>query len=45
MLDVNWGDLIYYFGDDPQTRSIGIYMESIGDARSFISDRFLKANQ
>ncbi len=37
MLDVDWGDLIYYFGDDPQTRSIVIYMESIGDARSFLS--------
>ncbi|MBE9006525.1 bifunctional acetate--CoA ligase family protein/GNAT family N-acetyltransferase [Fortiea sp. LEGE XX443] len=37
MLDINWGDLIYYLGDDPQTKSIVIYMESIGDARSFIS--------
>lgn len=37
MLDVNWGDLIYYLGDDPYTRSIVIYMESIGDARSFLS--------
>ena len=37
MLDVDWGDLIYYLGDDPQTKSIVIYMESIGDARSFIS--------
>ena len=37
MLDVNWGDLINYLGDDPQTHSIMIYMESIGDARSFIS--------
>lgn len=37
MLDVNWGDLIYYFGDDPLTKSIVIYMESIGNARSFIS--------
>ncbi|HEY9607108.1 MAG TPA: CoA-binding protein, partial [Allocoleopsis sp.] len=37
MLDVNWGDLIYYLGDDPQTQSIVIYMESIGDARSFLS--------
>lgn len=37
MLDVNWGDLIYYLGDDPSTRSIVIYMESIGDARSFLS--------
>ncbi|MUG97605.1 GNAT family N-acetyltransferase [Scytonema sp. UIC 10036] len=37
MLDVDWGDLIYYLGDDPQTKSIVIYMESIGDARSFLS--------
>ncbi|AFZ48500.1 CoA-binding domain protein [Cyanobacterium stanieri PCC 7202] len=37
MLDVNWGDLIYYLGDDPQTQSIVIYMESIGNARDFIS--------
>ena len=37
MLDVNWGDLIYYLGDDPSTKSIVIYMESIGNARSFLS--------
>jgi len=37
MLDVGWGDLIYHFGDDPNTRSILIYMESVGDARSFLS--------
>lgn len=37
MLNVNWGDLIYYLGDDPNTHSIVIYMESIGDARSFLS--------
>ena len=37
MLDVTWGDLIYYFGDDPRTKSILLYMESIGDARSFLS--------
>jgi acetyltransferase len=37
MLDVGWGDLIDYLGDDPQTQSIVIYMESIGDARSFLS--------
>ncbi len=33
MLDVGWGDLIYYLGNDPHTRSIVIYMETIGDAR------------
>ncbi len=37
MLDVGWGDLIYYLGDDPRTKSIVIYMETIGDARSFLS--------
>ncbi len=37
MLDVDWGDLIDYFGNDPRTKSIVIYMESIGDARSFLS--------
>lgn len=37
MLDVGWGDLIYYLGDDARTKSIVIYMETIGDARSFLS--------
>jgi acetyltransferase len=37
MLDVTWGDLIDYFGSDPRTHSIVIYMESIGDASSFLS--------
>ena len=37
MLDVGWGDLIDYFGDDPNTRSIVCYMESVDDARSFLS--------
>ena len=37
MLDVGWGDLIDYLGDDPDTDSIVVYMETIGDARSFIS--------
>jgi len=37
MLDVGWGDLIDYLGDDPNTKSIVIYMETIGDARSFLS--------
>lgn len=37
MSDVGWGDLIDYFGSDPNTDSILIYMESVGDARSFIS--------
>ena len=37
MLDVGWGDLIDYFGDDSHTKSILIYMESVGAARSFLS--------
>jgi acetyltransferase len=37
MLDVSWGDLIYQLGDDPNTKSIVIYMETIGDARAFLS--------
>jgi acetyltransferase len=37
MLDVGWGDLIDYFGNDPRTRAIVLYMETVGDARSFIS--------
>jgi len=37
MVDVGWGDLIDYLGDDPYTKCIVIYMESVGDARSFLS--------
>jgi acetyltransferase len=37
MIDVDWGDLIYYLADDLGTRSILLYMESIGNARSFLS--------
>jgi acetyltransferase len=37
MLDVGWGDLIDYLGDDPSTESIVMYMETIGDARAFMS--------
>ncbi|MHB8599544.1 MAG: bifunctional acetate--CoA ligase family protein/GNAT family N-acetyltransferase [Ktedonobacteraceae bacterium] len=37
MADVGWGDLIDYLGSDQQTTSIVIYMETIGDARSFLS--------
>jgi len=37
MTDVAWGDLIYHLGDDPATQSIVIYMETIGDARAFLS--------
>ncbi len=37
MLDVGWGDIIDYLGNDPYTKSILLYMESIGDVRSFMS--------
>jgi acetyltransferase len=37
MLDVGWGDLIDYLGRDINTHAIVIYMESVGDARSFMS--------
>jgi acetyltransferase len=37
MLDVGWGDLIDHFGSDPRTKAILLYMESIGDARAFMS--------
>jgi acetyltransferase len=37
MVDVGWGDLIRYFGDDPGTDSIVMYMESVGDATCFLA--------
>ena len=37
MLDVGWGDLIDYFGGDSGTQAILLYIESVGDARSFLS--------
>lgn len=37
MTDISWGDLIDYLGNDPNTRSILIYMETVGDARAFLS--------
>jgi acetyltransferase len=37
MADVDWGDLIEYLGNDPHTRSIVIYMESVVNARRFLS--------
>ncbi len=37
MLDVGWGGLIGYLGDDPHTRAILMYIESVGDARPFLS--------
>jgi acetyltransferase len=37
ILDVDLGDFIDYFGTDPQTRSIVLYVESIKNARKFMS--------
>lgn len=37
MIDVSWSDVIYYLGDDPATKSIVLYIESVGDARAFLS--------
>ncbi|MGA3058899.1 MAG: GNAT family N-acetyltransferase [Candidatus Bathyarchaeia archaeon] len=37
MIDVNIGELIEYFGADPQTRAIMLYVETIKDLRNFIS--------
>lgn len=37
MMDVNWCDLLTYLGNDPLTRAVVIYMESIGDARAFLA--------
>jgi acetyltransferase len=37
MADVDWGDMILHLGADYNTRSILIYMESIGDPQSFLS--------
>jgi acetyltransferase len=37
MLDVDFGDLIDYFGSDPKTKSILMYIEGITQARKFMS--------
>lgn len=37
MADVGWADLIDYFGEDPTTTGILMYMETVGDPRSFLS--------
>lgn len=37
MIDVDFGDMIDFLGEDPGTRSIILYMEGIGDARKFMS--------
>jgi acetyltransferase len=37
MLDLDFGDLIDFLGTDPNTRSIIVYVEGIGNARKFMS--------
>lgn len=37
MLDVDFGTLVDYYGNDPQTKAIVVYMESIGDPQRFLS--------
>ena len=37
MLDIDFGDLIDFLGEDPHTRSIMIYMEGVGNAKKFMS--------
>ena len=37
MADVGWGDLIDHLGNDRETDAIVMYMETVGDARSFLS--------
>jgi acetyltransferase len=37
MVDLSFGDLIDYFGQDPEVSSVLIYMESIKNARHFMS--------
>jgi len=37
MMDVSFGDLIDFLGDDEDTRSILLYAERVGDARKFMS--------
>ncbi len=37
MMDIDWSDLIYFLGDDPHTHSIVMYLQTIKDARAFLS--------
>ena len=36
-LDIDYGDMIDYLGDDPSTRSIIIYMEGVSNGKKFMS--------
>ncbi|KAH3767376.1 acetyl-coenzym A synthetase, mitochondrial [Pelomyxa schiedti] len=42
MMDVNWGDLLWYFGADPEVNSIFMYMETMGNSPEEATD-FLAA--
>lgn len=37
MIDADFGDLIDFLGDDPETKSIMLYIEGIGNAKKFMS--------
>lgn len=37
MIDIDFGDLIDFLGNDPQTRSIMLYMEDVVNAKKFMS--------
>lgn len=37
MLDINFGEMIDYLGNDPQTRSILLYIENLSGFRNFMS--------
>ena len=37
MVDVGWAELMFHLGNDANTKSIVIYLQSLGEARSFLS--------
>ena len=37
MIDIDFGDMIDFLGNDPHTRSIMLYMEGVGHAKKFMS--------
>jgi len=37
MIDIDFGDMIDFLGDDSHTRSIMLYMEGVGNAKKFMS--------
>ncbi len=37
MIDVDFGDLIDYFGEDERTKSLILYIEALSEARAFMS--------